>query len=1061
MKTRRVTSVAQVGTDRLIEIQFSDGQYRLFLEFYAGGNIVLTNSDLQVLVLLRNVPESADQVPLRPGLQYSVAGHQNIDGLPPLTKERVKDGLRKMLLKANETSATAQKKKVKQKPGDALRKALADAVNEFSPVLIEHALRDIGVDLTTPPAKVLEDDSVFDNVMLALEKARKIFDSLGITGIRKGYIVAKSVKPGLKLPFKDDEDAEARQDHLVKYEEFHPFKLRIASDSDDTSILEYESFNKAIDEFFSSVESQKLESRLTEKEEGAKRKLEHARQDHERRLGGLQQVQELNVRKAQAIEANLQIVQEAIAAVNSLIAQGMDWQNVARLIEVEKTRQNPVAEIMHLPLKLYENTITLVLNEGSEDEADFEGDETDSDVSDEGEKPSNSTAAAATSSVDRGLKIDIDLALSPWSNARQYYDQKKHAAVKEQKTLQASGKALKSQEKKIEADLKKGLQQEKDLMRPQRSSYWFEKFLYFISSEGYLVIGGKDAQQSDILYQKHFKKGDVFVHADLQGAIPLIVKNRSRSSTDPIPPSTLSQAGALAVATSVAWDSKALMPAWWVYGDQVSKMSSHGDLLQAGTFSTTGEKNFLPPAQLLLGFGVFFKISEDSKARHQKFRVKDTSEDLASTQTVKANKSSETESQVAESDPIILDSNEAQVTNSDEDANAELIAESDGSENDVGNDHDEEQSHAFNSLQPNGPQHGQGSISGDVYDNAPEEESKEGHSPDIDPNEDDVNGIAPTVDAVELGENVNEHPSSHEDEEADPSDGDDLRSSHNEADEDSPNHAPSSVSEVASASKGSADPQTGSKLEPSQQQQQQIRGKHGKRQKQKQKYAHQDEEDRALAMRLLGSAAVHERAKDAAAEKEAKQKQLADQKERRRKQHAQVTEKSRAAEEARKREFEQDGEDEEEPEAEGSGVDLEAFVGAPLPGDEILDALVVCGPWEAIGPRCRWKAKLQPGATKKGKAVKEILSTWNAGAAVPEAKKRGGSGAGNEVMIEEEKLRKREAELIKAFRDVEVIGIVPISKMRVLIGGGEKSGAGGKGGGRSSKGNRGKGSKKK
>ena len=35
LKTRRVTSVAQIGTDRVLEFQFSDGQYRLFLEFFA------------------------------------------------------------------------------------------------------------------------------------------------------------------------------------------------------------------------------------------------------------------------------------------------------------------------------------------------------------------------------------------------------------------------------------------------------------------------------------------------------------------------------------------------------------------------------------------------------------------------------------------------------------------------------------------------------------------------------------------------------------------------------------------------------------------------------------------------------------------------------------------------------------------------------------------------------------------------------------------------------------------------------------------------------------------
>lgn len=35
LKTRRVTAVSQVGTDRILEFTFSDGQYRLFLEFFS------------------------------------------------------------------------------------------------------------------------------------------------------------------------------------------------------------------------------------------------------------------------------------------------------------------------------------------------------------------------------------------------------------------------------------------------------------------------------------------------------------------------------------------------------------------------------------------------------------------------------------------------------------------------------------------------------------------------------------------------------------------------------------------------------------------------------------------------------------------------------------------------------------------------------------------------------------------------------------------------------------------------------------------------------------------
>ena len=68
LKTRRVTAVSQIGTDRIIEFQFSDGQYKLYLEFYAGGNIILTDNEW-----FEVVGAGADHDVLR-GLQ---------EGLPP------------------------------------------------------------------------------------------------------------------------------------------------------------------------------------------------------------------------------------------------------------------------------------------------------------------------------------------------------------------------------------------------------------------------------------------------------------------------------------------------------------------------------------------------------------------------------------------------------------------------------------------------------------------------------------------------------------------------------------------------------------------------------------------------------------------------------------------------------------------------------------------------------------------------------------------------------------------------------------------------------------------
>src|ERR1700739_785185 len=95
LRSRRVTGVFQIGTDRIIEFQFSDGQYRLFLEFYAAGNIVLTDAELNVLSLLRNVTEGAEHEQIKVGVKYNLSLRQNYAGIPLLSKERIRHGLQR------------------------------------------------------------------------------------------------------------------------------------------------------------------------------------------------------------------------------------------------------------------------------------------------------------------------------------------------------------------------------------------------------------------------------------------------------------------------------------------------------------------------------------------------------------------------------------------------------------------------------------------------------------------------------------------------------------------------------------------------------------------------------------------------------------------------------------------------------------------------------------------------------------------------------------------------------------------------------------------------------
>lgn len=1031
LRTRRVTQVAQVGTDRIIEIQFSEGQYRLFLEFYAGGNIVLTDGDLTILGLLRNVSEGEEHEQYRLGLKYDLSLRQNFGGVPPLTRERIRDGLQKAI---ERQQAEAQKpgKKVKKKSGDALRKALAVTTTEFPPVLIDHALTVTGYDREAQPEQVIESEELLDKLLASLQEAQNVIKEITSADTAKGYILAKRGKGQQEQQQDEQQDGTAG----LMYDDFHPFKpAHLASDS-SISVLEYDGFNKTCDEFFSSLEGQKLESKLQEREDNARRKIEAARREQEKRIGGLQQVQELNVRKAQAIEANVERVEEAVAAVNGLIAQGMDWVDIGRLIENEQGRHNAVAEMIRLPLKLHENTVTLLLSEWDEPEDEDMEDKTDSEVSDS----EDDTAAPAKKPVrpeDTRLAIDIDLALSPWANSRQYFDQRRNAAVKQEKTAQASEKALKSTEQKVMADLKKGLKQEKDILRPVRKQMWFEKFIYFISSDGYLVLAGRDAQQNEILYRRYLKKGDIYIHADLHGAASVIIKNNPSTPEAPIPPSTLSQAGNLAVCTSSAWDSKAVMSAWWVNSDQVSKTAPTGEYLTTGGFVIRGKKNHLPPAQLLLGFGVLFRISEESKAKHVKYRIRD--EDASSsTHALNGGKTATESGELADDDDDEFPDAAEEHHGDDEEDDDEFPdaakgavpediddnddfpdAQGNGSVASADEDEDHSRAHDSNPLQANGV--GSDGTEGE------DDEGEEENDSETEPDESESLGTSeqPSASAVDAqsattgdGAASAELPAAGEGRQASARE----RKEHRKA-----------KAEAAQRKKGGA----------------KVRGKKGKAKKLATKYANQDEEDRELAMKLLGSRAAQEKREADEATKAAKTETAEETRARRKAQHDKAQKEGLEAEEIRRLNLDEGVEELNEDES-AQLTQLDSLVGTPLPGDEILEAIPVCAPWAALG-KYKYKAKLQPGQQKKGKATREIMGRWVKDGSDPKKV--------DQQSQDNERIWPREAELIKGWKEAEIVGVIPVKSVRVMMGGGsggDKAKSGAKGG----KGGRGKGSKK-
>jgi predicted ribosome quality control (RQC) complex YloA/Tae2 family protein len=139
---------------------------------------------------------------------------------------------------------------------------------------------------------------------------------------------------------------------------------------------------------------------------------------------------------------------------------------------------------------------------------------------------------------------------------------------------------------------------------PRRSKpHWFERFRWFLSSEGAVVIAGRDASSNDLAVRRNLKEGDRYVHADLHGAASVIVKHPPPGAPE-LTDLTLREAGQWAVVFSKAWRAGlASASAFWVEPDQVSKAGASGEFVARGAWAIHGTKHVLRDLPVEIGLG--------------------------------------------------------------------------------------------------------------------------------------------------------------------------------------------------------------------------------------------------------------------------------------------------------------------------------------------------------------------------------------------------------------------------------------------------------------------------
>lgn len=123
--------------------------------------------------------------------------------------------------------------------------------------------------------------------------------------------------------------------------------------------------------------------------------------------------------------------------------------------------------------------------------------------------------------------------------------------------------------------------------------FWFENFRWFISSEGNIIIGGKDSISNERIVKKYLKQGDRYAHADIIGAPSCIIKNIDvNNKTIPIKEKTLMEACIFSGCYSKAWSQYSEVQSYWVLPEQVSKTPQSGEYVPKGAFIIRGKRNY-------------------------------------------------------------------------------------------------------------------------------------------------------------------------------------------------------------------------------------------------------------------------------------------------------------------------------------------------------------------------------------------------------------------------------------------------------------------------------------
>lgn len=345
----------------------------------------------------------------------------------------------------------------------------------------------------------------------------------------------------------------------------------------------YESFNDAVDDYFHHLE---LDADTGEQSDtGPDFEAEIATQkriiqQQKGAIEGFETQAEEEQTRAELLYANYDLVDEVLSTVQTARAEGIPWEQIEETLAAGAEQGISAAEAVH-DIDAANGTVTIDIDQ---------------------------------------MSIPLDASMGVEKNADQRYKEAKRIKAKKEGALEAIENTrdeladLQQRRDEYDQDGEHDGPGDDESQTPDdatqsapdwvnRSSVpirtsdpWYDRFRWFHTSDEFLVIGGRNADQNEELVKKYMDSNDLFFHSQAHGGPVTVLKAAGPSEAArgvEIPDRSRAEAAQFAVSYSSVWkDGRFAGDAYEVTPDQVSKTPESGEYIEKGGFVIRGDRTY-------------------------------------------------------------------------------------------------------------------------------------------------------------------------------------------------------------------------------------------------------------------------------------------------------------------------------------------------------------------------------------------------------------------------------------------------------------------------------------